>query len=70
MAMGDHLAILKAIGAGNHTLAEISDAALVSKAHLSAYLARLQDLRLVERRLPVTVPPAKRRRARTGRARR
>jgi len=62
-----HLAILKAIGAGNHTLAEVSDAALVSKAHLSAYLARLQELRLVERRLPVTVPPAKRRRARTGR---
>lgn len=62
-----HLAILKAIGAGNHTLAEISDAALVSKTHLSAYLARLQELRLVERRLPVTIPPAKRRRARSGR---
>jgi len=62
-----HLAILKAIGAGNHTLSEISDAALVSKAHLSAYLARLQELRLVEQRLPVTIPPAKRRRARTGR---
>jgi len=62
-----HLAILKAIGAGNHTLSEISDAALVSKAHLSAYLARLQELRLVDRRLPVTIPPAKRRRARRGR---
>jgi AAA+ ATPase superfamily predicted ATPase len=62
-----HLAILKAIGAGNHSLAEISDAALVSRSHLSAYLARLQELRLVERRLPVTIPPAKRRRARTGR---
>jgi AAA+ ATPase superfamily predicted ATPase len=62
-----HLAILKAIGAGNHSLAEISDAALVSRAHLSAYLARLQELRLVERRLPVTIPPAKRRRARSGR---
>ena len=62
-----HLAILKAIGAGNHTLAEISDAALVSKSHLSAYLARLGELRLVERRLPVTIPPARRRRARTGR---
>ena len=61
-----HLAILKAIGAGNHTLSEIADAALVSKSHLSAYLARLQELRLVERRLPVTVPPARRRRARTG----
>ncbi|HNR97238.1 MAG TPA: ATP-binding protein [Anaerolineae bacterium] len=62
-----HLAILKAIGAGNHTLSEISDAALVSKAHLSAYLARLQELRLVERRLPVTIPPAKQRRSRSGR---
>ncbi len=62
-----HLAVLKAIGAGNHTLSEISDAALVSKAHLSAYLARLQELRLVDRRLPVTIPPAKRRRARSGR---
>ncbi len=62
-----HLAILKAIGAANHTLSEIADAALVSKPHLSAYLARLQELRLVERRLPVTVPPAQRRRARSGR---
>jgi len=62
-----HLAILKAIGAGAHTLAEISNAALVGKAHLSAYLARLRELYLVERRLPVTVPPAKRRQARRGR---
>jgi len=62
-----HLAILKAIGAGNHTLSEIANAALVGKAHLSAYLARLRELRLVERRLPVTVPPARRRRARCGR---
>ncbi len=62
-----HLAILKAIGAGNHTLAEISDAALMSKTHLSSYLARLRELRLVERRLPVTVHPSKRRRSRSGR---
>lgn len=62
-----HLAILKAIGTGNHTLSEISNAALVSKAHLSAYLARLRELRLVERRLPVTVHPNKRRRSRSGR---
>ena len=62
-----HLAILKAIGVGNHTLSEISNAALVSKAHLSAYLARLRELRLVERRLPVTMPPNQRRRARSGR---
>ena len=62
-----HLAILKAIGAGNHTLSDISNAALVSKAHLSAYLARLRELRLVERRLPITVPPKHRRRSRSGR---
>ncbi len=63
----NHLAILKAIGAGAHTLTEISNAALIGKAHLSAYLARLGELYLVERRLPTTVPPAKRRQARTGR---
>ena len=62
-----HLAILKAIGAGNHTLSDISNAALVGKAHLSAYLARLRELRLVERRLPITVPPNKRPRSRRGR---
>ena len=39
----------------------------MSKAHLSAYLARLRDLRLVERRLPVTVPPNRRHRSRSGR---
>lgn len=64
---GTHLAILKAIGLGAHALSEISDAALVGTAHLSAYLARLQELRLVERRLPITIPPAQRRRARSGR---
>jgi AAA+ ATPase superfamily predicted ATPase len=62
-----HLAILKAIGAGNHTLAEVANAALVGKSHLSAYLARLRELRLVERRLPTTLPPARRRLARSGR---
>ena len=62
-----HLAIIKAIGAGGHTLAEISSAALVSKSHLPAYLTRLQELRLVERRLPVTIAPAKRRLAKSGR---
>jgi hypothetical protein len=62
-----HMAILKAIGAGNHTLSEIANAALVGTTHLSAYLARLRELRLVERRLPVTLPPAQRRRARCGR---
>jgi AAA+ ATPase superfamily predicted ATPase len=48
-------------------LSEIANAALVGKSYLSAYLARLRELCLVERRLPVTVPPARRRHARSGR---
>jgi AAA+ ATPase superfamily predicted ATPase len=60
-------AILQAIGAGAHTLDEVANAALIGKSHLSAYLTRLQELRLVERRLPVTVPPGKRVASRMGR---
>lgn len=60
-------AILQAIGGGAHTLDDIANAALVGKAHLSAYLTRLQELRFVERRLPVTVPPGKRVVSRAGR---
>jgi len=62
-----YLAVLRAIGAGSHTLDEISNAALIGKAHLSAYLTRLQELRLVERRLPATVLPAGRHKSRQGR---
>lgn len=62
-----YLAILKTIGLGYHTLGEISKQALIATSHLSAYLSRLQELKLVERRLPATVPPAKRRRSRQGR---
>ena len=62
-----YLAALKAIGAGSHSLDEISNAALIGKTHLPAYLARLQELRLVERRLPATVPPSARHRSRQGR---
>ncbi len=60
-------AVLKAIGVGSHSLDEISNATLIGKAHLSAYLARLQELRLVERRLPATVNPAARHKSRLGR---
>lgn len=62
-----YLSVLKAIGRGNHTLDAISNDALIGKTHLSAYLSRLQDLKLVERRIPATVPPAKRRSSRKGR---
>ena len=62
-----HLAILKAIGAGAHTLDEIKNTSLIDKAHLSSYLVRLQDLKMVERRLPATVPQAAQRTSRKGR---
>lgn len=62
-----HRGILSAIGLGAHTLDEISNGSLIGKTHLPAYLQRLQELRFVERRLPVTVPPAKRLKSRQGR---
>jgi AAA+ ATPase superfamily predicted ATPase len=62
-----YLSILQAIGNGAHTLSQISAAALIAQSNLSAYLATLQDLRLVERRIPATVPPAKQRSSKQGR---
>ena len=62
-----YLAILEAIGNGHHTFKAIKDAALLSDAHLSSYLGMLQEMRCVERRLPVTIPPAKQRLSRQGR---
>jgi AAA+ ATPase superfamily predicted ATPase len=62
-----YLAVLKAIGLGNHTLGDISRHTLIPTSHLSAHLTRLQDLKLVERRLPATLHPSKRRRSKRGR---
>ena len=62
-----YLAVLKAIGLGAHTLSDISNQALIATSHLSVYLQRLQDLKLVERRLPAATPPARRRNSRLGR---
>jgi len=62
-----YLAVLKAIGAGNHTLRDISNHTLIATSHLSVYLSRLQDLKIVERRLPAALPPSRRRRSRQGR---
>lgn len=62
-----YLAVLKAIGQGAHTLNDISNASLIGKAHLSSYLTRLQELYLVERRLPATVPARGLRKSRMGR---
>lgn len=63
----NYLAILQAIGAGAHSLSEIANASMISTIHLSSYLAQLQDLRLVERRLPATVPQMQQHRSRMGR---
>ncbi|HEU5099382.1 MAG TPA: ATP-binding protein [Roseiflexaceae bacterium] len=62
-----YLAILEAIGNGQHTFKAIKDATLLGDVHLPAYLTTLQEMRYVERRLPVTIPPAKQRTARQGR---
>jgi AAA+ ATPase superfamily predicted ATPase len=62
-----HLAILEAIGNGHHTFKAIKDATLLGDVHLPAYLSTLQELRYVERRLPVTIPLAKQRISRQGR---
>ncbi len=60
-------AILQAIGLGAHTLDDISNQALIGKTHLPFYLGRLQELHLLQRRLPVTILPAQRHRSRMGR---
>lgn len=62
-----YLAILEAIGNGHHTFKAIKDATLIGDVHLPSYLGMLQEMRYVERRLPVTIPPAKQRTSRQGR---
>jgi AAA+ ATPase superfamily predicted ATPase len=63
-----YLAIIEAIGEGAHTLRDIAERSLIDSAHLSAYLARLQELALVERRLPALVPRARAHVSRMGRS--
>ena len=63
----NYLSILKAIGGGAHTLAEIQRGTTLDKSALTVYLARLQELYLVERRIPVSIPPQDRHRSRMGR---
>jgi uncharacterized protein len=63
----NYLAVLKAIGAGNHVLSAIGEHAFLPSTAVNAYLSTLQELRLVERRLPVTVRPGERGKSRAGR---
>lgn len=53
----NYIAVLRAIGQGHHTLEEITLATgLQTKQHAGTYLGRLQDLYLVYRDTPVTIP--------------
>ena len=63
----NYLSILKAIGAGHHSINDIRKATLVTRTHIPVYLNTLKDLRLVERRIPATVKPAERNSSRMGR---
>ena len=62
-----YLGILQAIGNGAHTLTEIAQSTLIATTNLSPYLAQLQELRLIERRIPATIKPAQRQRSKQGR---
>lgn len=53
--------ILRAIAMGNHTPAKIGKLTGLSSPNISPYLARLCELGLIERRVPVTIPPEQRR---------
>lgn len=60
-------ALLKAVASGLHTPSEIGKALELTPSYLSPYFKHLESLRLLERRLPATVPPEKRRTSRKGR---
>ncbi len=62
-----YLAILKAMGGGAHTLTEISEKSFIRTTSVNFYLNTLQELYLVERRLPVTQTKAERGRSKSGR---
>lgn len=62
-----YLAVLKAIGSGAHTLTEIGERAFIPSTSLTFYLNTLQELHVVERRLPITQPKTQRARSRSGR---
>jgi hypothetical protein len=52
-----YAAILKAIANGNHTIEEIGKATDMDRGNIGGrYLGRLQELHLIERRVPATVP--------------
>jgi AAA+ ATPase superfamily predicted ATPase len=65
--LGSYLAVLRAIAGGQHALSGISRASMISRTSLMFYLTRLQELQLVERRLPVLLDEGQRRTSKRGR---
>jgi uncharacterized protein len=65
--LSTYQAILRAISKGNHSLKQISDDCLAGSSSLTFHLGKLQELHLVERRLPVTLTTAQQRIAKQGR---
>jgi AAA+ ATPase superfamily predicted ATPase len=59
--------VLKAIAAGRRTPREIGAMLNLTSSYLSPYLRQLEALHLIERRLPATVPPERRRASRNSR---
>lgn len=59
--------VLKAIAAGQRTPSEIGAVLDLPASYLSPYLKQLEALRLVERRIPATVPPDRRAASRNSR---
>jgi uncharacterized protein len=60
-------AILRAIAAGHHIREEIAQTVELPSTSLSHYLPRLCEMGLVQRRIPATVPPDRRRSSRESR---
>ncbi|MBK8986422.1 MAG: ATP-binding protein [Chloroflexi bacterium] len=65
--LSTYQAILRAISKGHHTLKAISDDCLMGSSGLTFHLGKLQELHLVERRLPVTLTTAQQRASKQGR---
>ena len=65
--LSTYQAILRAISKGHHSLKAISNDCLIGSSGLTFHLGKLQELRLVERRLPVTLTTAQRRKSKQGR---
>jgi len=60
-------AVLKAVALGRRTPQEIGSMLGVTSSYLSPYLKQLESLRLIDRRLPATVPPERRGTSRSSR---